>query len=451
MILTCMIRALRCAPVTRFARAFLGLTLMVCLAMGAARAEGALVGSYESWPAWESFKASFISDDGRVIDPMHADQRTVSEGQAYALLFALIGNDRDSFDRLLNWTQDNLSQGDLTKHLPAWLWGLHAVPEAEQDVTDEAVSELASAAKQAELLPEGADVAPPEADEPEVEKTWGVIDANAASDADVWIAYALLEAGRLWSDPAYTAVGEKMIANIKRREVMKLPGLGRVLMPAPYGFVETKQRYRINPSYLALQPLRHFLVHTGDPVWQEVLDTSRRILIDAAPRGLAGDWVLWKTQSGFQADEKSVAAGSYDSIRVYLWLGMLHAADPDRADLLAHHAPLRSLLDVRGRPPEFIDINTGQTRGIGPGGFSAALLPFFSARGEVLPLLQQKIHMAMQSASDQPRYYDQVLRLFGHGWDQGRYRFGEKGSLHPYWEQMCGPNPIPFASPAPAR
>jgi len=43
-----------------------------------------------------------------VIDPQ-GDARTTSEGQAYALFFALTDNDRACFDRVLTWTQANLA------------------------------------------------------------------------------------------------------------------------------------------------------------------------------------------------------------------------------------------------------------------------------------------------------------------------------------------------------
>nr|WP_269194772.1 glycosyl hydrolase family 8 [Stenotrophomonas maltophilia] len=58
-----------------------------------------------------------------MIDHSHADQRSTSEGQSYALFFALVGNDQALFDRMLGWTQDNLAGGDMRQNLPAWLWG----------------------------------------------------------------------------------------------------------------------------------------------------------------------------------------------------------------------------------------------------------------------------------------------------------------------------------------
>jgi len=80
-------------------------------------------GSVCPWPAWERFKAELVSVDGRVIDPSDERLITTSEGQSYALFFALVGNDRQTFAQLLRWTSNNLAEGDLARHLPAWLWG----------------------------------------------------------------------------------------------------------------------------------------------------------------------------------------------------------------------------------------------------------------------------------------------------------------------------------------
>ena len=84
------------------------------------------------------------------------------------MFFALVANDRARFDKLLGWTQDNLAGGDLTQRLPAWSWG---------------------------KSPDG---------------SWKILDPNPASDADLWMAYALLEAGRLWHEPRYEKLGTAM-------------------------------------------------------------------------------------------------------------------------------------------------------------------------------------------------------------------------------------------------
>lgn len=351
-----------------------------------------------TWPAWETFRSRFVSADGRVIDPRLPEKLTVSEAQAYAMLFALIGNDRASFDKLLLWTQNNLAQGDLARHLPAWKWGLKP------------------------------------------DQSWGVLDPNSASDADVWVAYALIEAARFWSAPGYDALGVRVAENILREEVKTLQGLGPTLIPAPYGFF-LAGRYRLNPSYLAPQPLRRLALRQPEEPWNSVLASARRILIQGAPAGIAPDWVLWSQSEGFMPDDELRRIGSYDAIRVYLWIGMLDGADPMRAELLDHYAPIARTLGVDGSPAEKIDSITGQFQGQGPASFSAALLPYLVARGAVSTFMSQHLRLIDLRASDAGIYYDQALRLFGEGWAQQRYRFDAHGQLVPQWLESCRPGP----------
>lgn len=71
-----------------------------------------------TWPAWEKFKQDYISEGGRVIDPSDTRKITTSEGQSYALFFALAANDRKAFDKVLAWTRDNLAGGISTTRSP---------------------------------------------------------------------------------------------------------------------------------------------------------------------------------------------------------------------------------------------------------------------------------------------------------------------------------------------
>src|ERR1700733_8236993 len=81
-------------------------------------AVGCRSAAVQTWPLWEKYAGRFISVDGRVVDPMRGDI-TTSEGQSYALFFALVNNDRARFDLLFQWTVANLASGDLGTHLPA--------------------------------------------------------------------------------------------------------------------------------------------------------------------------------------------------------------------------------------------------------------------------------------------------------------------------------------------
>ena len=339
-----------------------------------------------SWVRWDAFKRDFISKDGRVIDVGSADARTVSEGQSYALFFALVANDRASFDTILHWTENNLAQGDLTSHLPAWLWG-----------RDDAGQ-------------------------------FRVLDAHAASDADLWIAYALLEAGRAWDERSYTARGALLAARVLDEETATLPGLGLTLLPGPTGFHPAADIWRVNPSYAPLQVIRGIGARLPDDTrWTRLAATSARMLIDTAPHGFSPDWALYRANRGFAPDEQTQAESAYNAIRVYLWAGMLAASDDARANLLERFAPFATYIGQHGTPPERIDTRTGAPgANDGNAGFSSAAVPFLAARGQDALADAQAARADKESA---PRYYTSVLSLFGLGWREGRFRFAADGTL----------------------
>lgn len=354
------------------------------------------------WPAWAVFRDHFISADGRVIDASTPRQQTVSEGQSYGLFFALVANDRPTFDRLLRWTQDNLAAGDLAARLPAWLWG-RRVDAAGQ-------------------------------------VSWGVIDDNAASDADLWIVYALGEAARLWGEPRYAQLAQALGARVLREEVADIAPLGPTLLPGPRGFAPGSGTeagsYRLNPSYVPPQLLSRLARLYPDTAWPRVMDSALAVLLGSAPRGYAPDWVLHRA-GGFAADPRTQGVGSYDAIRVYLWVGMMHEADPARGTLLDAFAPMVRQLVTTGEPPLRVDTSKGRVEGAGPAGFSAALLPVLQAVGQAQAAEAQRQRLSRPPLgpvfAGRDNYYDQVLALFGLGWFEGLYRFAPDGALLPRW------------------
>ncbi|KWH36070.1 cellulose synthase complex periplasmic endoglucanase BcsZ [Burkholderia stagnalis] len=378
----------------------LALTLaLVASAAGAAAggsatgqdAAGAACGA--AWPRWDAFKRDFVSADGRVIDVGSADSRTVSEGQAYGLFFALVANDRRAFDTILGWTENYLAQGDLTARLPAWLWGRAA---------------------------DGA---------------WRVLDANAASDADLWIAYTLVEAGRLWHERSYTARGALLAKRVLDDETASVPGLGLTLLPGPVGFRLANDQWRVNPSYSPPQVIRGLGARLPDDRrWASLAASTARVLLDTAPKGFSPDWALYRAGAGFAPDAATHAESAYNAIRVYLWAGMLDPADPLAAPLLARFAPFAEHIAAHGAPPEKVDTTTGAAGpNDGNGGFSAAAVPFLDARGQRALADAQAARVDTLARQSPPGYYSSVLTLFGLGWRDARYRFGADGTLEVRW------------------
>ncbi|MDX5194348.1 cellulase, partial [Salmonella enterica subsp. enterica serovar Weltevreden] len=97
--------------------------------------------------------------------------------------------------------------GDMSQQLPAWIWG-------------------------------------------KTGESWGVIDANSASDADLWIAFTLLEASRVWCNPAYADKARALGELILNKESMEVSGLGLSILPGRTGFVQDDGAVKLNPSYL---------------------------------------------------------------------------------------------------------------------------------------------------------------------------------------------------------
>ncbi len=347
----------------------------------------------EAWPAWQRFKLLYLSEDGRVIDASTPRQITTSEGQSYALFFALVGNDRAAFDQILRWTQNNLAAGSLEKHLPAWQWG-----RADND-------------------------------------EWRVLDPNAASDADLWIAYTLGEAGRLWKEHWYSQLGAAVASNIVRQEVATLPELGPTLLPAPIGFAD-EHSWRLNPSYLPLSILRGIARHTREPIWNQIALSSERVIMGSAPRGFAADWVEY-TADGFVPDRKTKGVGSYDAIRVYMWAGMLPASEPSRDRINAVLKPMLNVVAKRPAPVERVDTVTLEMQGDGSPGFSAAMLPMLASAHMSAALQTHRQRAADESLQGNQGYYSDVLSLFGLGWLEQRFRFNRAGLLNVRWTPAC--------------
>jgi len=216
--------------------------------------------------------------NGAFVD---ADGRVTSEAQAYALLRAVWSDDRALFDRALAWTRANLVRRD---GLPSWLW------------------------------------------------QGRVVDTNTASDADADMALALLMAGRHWDDPALVEEGRRMVGAIWEREVAVVSG-------TPYitagDWATEGPILALNPSYFAPYAYQVFAEIDPEHDWTAVIDSSYRVLFDAAraplgverSAGLPPDWVGLDRGTGalvaLELPGIVTTRYSYDAARSY-WRVSLH-------------------------------------------------------------------------------------------------------------------------------
>lgn len=376
-----------------------GCLLAGCKAPAQARAQ--LPSNSESFATlWAAYRARFIAPSGRVIDDSHADRRTTSEGQAYALFFSLVANDRPLFGHILTWTRNNMAQGDLSKNLPAWLWGRKK------------------------------------------DGGWGVKDSNSAADADLWLAYTLIQAGRLWHKPAYTSLGKHLADKIASQEMATIGSFGPILLPGQTGFGPTDNGcYNLNFSYMPLPLLEYMSRYLGSP-WRDLADNLPKLLAKATPKGFAADWNRWCPSSGLGIDPKRGPTGSFDAIRVYLWAGLSPAALPGQSQITSDLDGMTAYLKTHESVPERINTMTGTTQGHAPVGFDAALMPFARALGlnNAFNRLARRVRAAQNAKSHllgQPaRYYDQNLALFAFGRLDQAYRFTHKGQLSVRWNKQ---------------
>ncbi len=346
-----------------------------------------------AWPDWRAFDDAFIDAQGRVIDwSDHA--RTVSEGQAYALFFALVAGDRQRFAQILDWTEKNLARGDLRHNLPAWHWG-------QRD-----------------------------------DGSWGVIDANPASDADLWIAYTLIEAGRLWKVPAWRDTGRALLARIAAQEVVQIPAGPYLLLPGPQGFIGNDNSVRFNPSYYVPSQLLALQAEDSRGPWLRLLKDYVALLPQIAPLGRAPDWTVWRTDR-IVVDPASGGTGSYDAIRTYLWAGIAPAG-AQGPDLRLALRGYRDMVAELERIPEKWSTGNSGISGDAPPGFYAALLPYLRSIADTTNYEAMRKHVEstrVDGLYGKPaRYYDQVLVLFGKGYVDGRYHFDANGRVIPSWQ-----------------
>jgi endoglucanase len=379
--------------------------------LGLGLAAGACGGSGDQWPEWNTFADRFVDQQGRVIDLTFGGKST-SEGQAYGLFFALVANQRPRFDTILGWTSQNLAGGQLGDRLPAWWWG---------------------------QLDDG---------------HWGIKDANAAADADLWLAYTLIQAGRLWQDSRYDVIGRKLIRQIREHEIVAPPRGGPLLLPAPYGFDLEHGRFRIDPSYMPGFIFANLAVADPGGPWLAVWNNYLGMAASAFPAGIAADTLIVESDGSPTQDAERGPASSYDAIRVYLWAGM---SPWNSRPLLQRLAPYADVIAKQGTPPEKINPATGVVHpsDFSPIGYSGAVLPFLSILGKRSELdgQLQRIRLATVRAElgASTNYYDQALILFGKGWLDGQYAFDADGRLQPKWANEVGRPRTAASAPGVAR
>ncbi|MEH1958911.1 MAG: glycosyl hydrolase family 8 [Nostoc sp.] len=240
--------------------------------------------------SWDSYRQRFIQSDGRVID-YEASDRSTSEGQAYALLRAVLINDPATFALTLHWSENNLQRqagGKRTDSLWAWKWG------RKED------------------------------------GNWGIIDTNFASDADIDAITALILGSRRWNRPEYLELAKLKLQDLWNLSTISETQGKRYLLPgSTAAFVPNASTLYLNPSYFAPYAFRIFAQVDPQHDWLSLVDSSYQVLENSAKLssvGLPSDWVALNTKTGqcetLPASSTLKSLYSFDAYRVWWRLSL---------------------------------------------------------------------------------------------------------------------------------
>jgi cellulose synthase/poly-beta-1,6-N-acetylglucosamine synthase-like glycosyltransferase/endo-1,4-beta-D-glucanase Y len=172
---------------------------------------------------WSAYRYRSI-EDGRVVSRDEGDV-TTSEGQGYAMLRAVWSNDRPTFDAVWRWTRDHLQTRP--DKLLSWKW------------------------KDA------------------------VLDANAATDADVDVALALVLASRRFGDERYGREALALLDDVWNLETVEAGGRR---WPTGGNWAPGERYPTIHVGYLAPNAYEVFAAVDARHPWKELVRSAYDLL-----------------------------------------------------------------------------------------------------------------------------------------------------------------------------
>ncbi len=235
--------------------------------------------------AWNYYKQNFIFDYGQVIDP--DTRNTTSEGQAYAMLRAVVMADEDAFDGIWLWTQDHL-QHRVQDNLLSWQWR-----DGKQ------------------------------------------VDSNPAIDADLDAALALIFAGKIFDNPAYYEDAQDLLDAIWEQSVVSVRG-NYYLLATEKKSATRGDWYLVNPSYFSPGHYRIFAEFDKktDHKWlalaEDTYSVLNRLRIQGgANPGLPPNWIMVNANNGvLESASRYASSGGgadafgFDAFRVFWRVGL---------------------------------------------------------------------------------------------------------------------------------
>ena len=254
------------------------LTVALMLSTAASGAQAAsLFGTLQGSELWATYKQRFVKQNGRVVDNANKNI-SHSEGQGFSMLIAVAANDPAAFAKIWQFTQDHMMvRGD---NLIAWRWS----PSGLRRVSDK----------------------------------------NNASDGDLLVAWALLEAAENGFGAHYAKQARAILKDL-RPLIRKDDMLGLFLRPGAFGFDGAHQQGMdiVNLSYWVFPALERISALTGDGLWRALAENGEPLIHAASANraGLPADWTaLQRTKNTVGTSHKFSTEFSYNAVRIPLYL-----------------------------------------------------------------------------------------------------------------------------------
>lgn len=229
--------------------------------------------SYAQNNGWEQYKDRFLMPDGRIID---TGNRNIShsEGQGFAMLLAVYNNDQSAFNSIWNWTRRTLYRQDI--RLFSWRY--------------------------------------------DPNQTTRISDPNNATDGDIFIAWALLEAGKKWRSADYVKASTVIQDAILKGTLIHFSGY-TLLLPGVHGF-NHRTSVVVNPSYFVFPAFMAFYQESGMPIWKTINDDALRMLgkMNFGTPRIATDWVSLQNNGRMVPAANWPPIFSFDAVRIPLYL-----------------------------------------------------------------------------------------------------------------------------------
>jgi endo-1,4-beta-D-glucanase Y len=220
----------------------------------------------------QSFNTKFLGSDGQIKDDQGL---TTSKGQAFSLLRSAYTNDKANFDKVLNWSLNNLKR-------PA----------------DSLLASIYSQSK--------------------------ITNQENSTDADLDTAYALILASQTWGDKNYASQAQKIIADIWKNRVIEHNGQSFLL---PFASQAANKYEIINPSHFAPMYYTEFAKMDSNN-WNKLRnDTYSQLEQIKQNHVLFPDWIKYNIETGqYESASKQLSNPSsnnysFEAARIMLRIG----------------------------------------------------------------------------------------------------------------------------------